>query len=197
MQSVEAPHYLSINHSKDSSKCWLKVSQMGVNKLTSLKKTMARKGGFERRLINHSMQNWMMQKLNNNNVPPTHIMQLSGHQNLQSVNNYSTLSKEQQKNMSLILSDNSVLPNTARTDKTSQTVATAESSFTNSSVIPASSAFSGAVFHGGHLNITINTLNKSPNTSKCSVSTVARSYKRNKWVLDSSDEDSLPAVPFQ
>ena len=33
------------------------------------------------------------------NVISTHIMQLSGHQNLQSVNNYSTLSKEQQKNV--------------------------------------------------------------------------------------------------
>ena len=46
-------------------------------------------------------------------------------------------------------------------------------------------------FHGGHFNITLNTLNKSPNTSKCSVSTVARSYKRIKRVLD------RPAVPFQ
>ena len=111
--------------------------------------------------------------------------------NLQSVINYSTLSNEQPKNMSLILSDNSAPPNTAHTDKTSQTVATAESSFTNSSVIPASGAFSGAVFHGGHFNITLNTLNKSPNTSKYSVSTVARSYKRIKRVLDP------PAVPFQ
>ena len=102
-----------------------------------------------------------------------------------------------QKNMSLILSDNSAPPNTAHTAKTSQIVATAESSFTNSSVIPASGAFSGAVFHGGHFNITINTLNKSPNTSKCSVSTVARSYKRIKRALDSSDEDSPPAIPFQ
>ena len=77
----------------------------------------------------------MMQKLNNTNVPPTNIMQLSGHRNWQSVNNYSTLSKEQQKNM-LILSDNSAPPDTAHTAKTLQTVATAESSFTNSSVIP-------------------------------------------------------------
>ena len=120
----------------------------------------------------------------------------SGHRNLQSVNNYSTLSKEQQKNMSLILSDNSVPPNRAHTANTSQ-MATAESSFTNSSVILASGAFSEAVFHGGHFNITINRQNKSPNTSKCSVSTVARSYKRLKRVLDSSDEDSPPALPFQ
>ena len=99
--------------------------------------------------------------------------------------------------MSLIFSDNSALPNTAHTAKTSQTVATAESSFLNSSVIPASGAFSGAVFHGGHFNITINTLNRSPNTSKCSVSTVARSYKRIMRLLDSSDVDSPLAVPFR
>ena len=139
----------------------------------------------------------MMQKLNNNNVPSTNIMQLSGHRNLQSVNNYSTLSKEQQKSMSLILSDNSAPPKTAHTAKTLQTLAKAESSFTNSSVIPASGAFSAAVFHGGHFNITINTLNKSPNTSKRSVSNVAWSYRCIKRVLDSSDEDSPPAVPFQ
>ena len=66
MQSIEASHYLGINHSKDSSKCWLKVSQMGVNKLTSLKKTMAGKGGFERWLTNHWAceiewcKNWMI-----------------------------------------------------------------------------------------------------------------------------------------
>ena len=99
--------------------------------------------------------------------------------------------------MSLILSDNSDPPNTAHTAKTSETVATAESSFLNSSVIPASGAFTGAVFQGEHFNITINTLNTSPNNSKCSVSTVARSYKRIKRVPDSSDEDSPLAVPFR
>ena len=79
---------------------------MGVNKLTSFMKTMAGKADFERRLTNHSARKQMMQKLDDNNVPPTHITQLTGHRNLQSVKNYSTLSKEQQKNMSLILSDN-------------------------------------------------------------------------------------------
>ena len=83
------------------------------------------------------------------------------------------------------------------TIKTSQTVTTAESSFTNSSVIPSSDAFSGAVFHEWHFNITINTLNKSPNTSKCSVSTVVRNYRSIKRVLGSSHEHSPPAVPFQ
>ena len=106
------------------------------------------------------------------------------------------LCQKSSRKMSLILSDNSAPPNTTHTVKTSQTVATAASSFTNSSVIPASGAFSGAVFHGGQFSITINTLNKSPNISKCSISTVARSYKRIKRVPDSYDEDSPPAVPF-
>ena len=53
--------------------------------------------------------------------------------------------------MSLILSDNLAPPNTAHTAKTSQKVATAESSFPTSSVIPASGAFNEAVFHGGTL----------------------------------------------
>ena len=42
----------------------------------------------------------MIQKLNDNKVPPTHITQLSGQRNMQSVNNYSSVSKEQQKNIS-------------------------------------------------------------------------------------------------
>ena len=93
MQRVESPYYLGINHSKDSSKCWFKASPMGVNKLTSLMKIMAEKAGFERRLTNHRARKRMMLKLNDNNVPPKHIMHLSSHRNLQSVNNYSTLSK--------------------------------------------------------------------------------------------------------
>jgi len=48
----------------------------------------------------------MIQKLNDSNIPPTHVIQLSGHRNVQSVNSYSTVSNEQQKNMSLILSGN-------------------------------------------------------------------------------------------
>ena len=158
---------------------------MGVNKLTSLMKTMAGKAGFERRLTNHSARKQMMQKLDDNNVPPTHIMQLT------EICSALTITALCQK------SSRKICRWFWATIKTSQTVATAESSFTNSSVIPASGAFRGAVFHEGHFNITINTLNKSQNTSKCSVSTVARSYRRIKRVLDSSHEYSPPAVPLQ
>ena len=188
MQTVEAPYYLGINHSKDSSKCWFKGSPMGVNKLTSLMKTMAGKAGCERRLTNHSAQKQMMQK-------PWTITMFLQHTSC------SSLVTEIYRGLKITAlcqkSSRKICRWFWATIKTSQTVATAESSFSNSSVIPASGAFRGAVFHEGHFNITINTLNKSQNTSKCSVSTVARSYRRIKRVLDSSHEYSPPAVPLQ
>ena len=42
----------------------------------------------------------MIQTLVNNDVPPTDIMQLSGHKNVQSITSYSTVSQKQQLNMS-------------------------------------------------------------------------------------------------
>ena len=39
----------------------------------------------------------MIQKLNDNKIPPTHIMQLSGHKNVQSITNHSSLNLNQQQ----------------------------------------------------------------------------------------------------
>ena len=58
-------------------------------------KTMAQKGGLHaENLTNHSARKRMIQKLNDQEVPPTHIMQVSGHKNVQSLNNYSSLSEK-------------------------------------------------------------------------------------------------------
>ena len=51
----------------------------------------------KRRLTNHNVRKTVIQKPNDSNVSPTHIMQLSGHRNMLSVN-YSSVSKEQQVN---------------------------------------------------------------------------------------------------
>ena len=58
-------------------------------------KTMANKAGLDkkRQLTNHSTMKTMIQKLNDSNVLPTHIMQLSGHRNVQTENNYCSVSK--------------------------------------------------------------------------------------------------------
>ena len=62
-------------------------------------KTMAQKAGLEnQRLTNHSARKRLVQTLNDNDIPPTHIMQVSDHKNVQTINNYSHVSVQQQKN---------------------------------------------------------------------------------------------------
>ena len=98
-------------------------------------------------------------------------MQLLGHRNVQSVNNYSSVSKKQQKNMSLIPSSNPAEGNAASDAKENAACATsasttltaeAEASFIKTSMFPLAASFGEAVFHGGHFNTAINTVNKSP-----------------------------------
>ena len=106
MMADNAPFYLGINYTKtDGSKIhWFKSAPMGVNKLNTLMKTMASKANINNeRLTNHSARKHMIQKLNDSEIPPTHIMQLSGHKNVQSITNYSSLNLKQQKNISCIL----------------------------------------------------------------------------------------------
>ena len=98
-------------------------------------------------------------------------MKLSGHRHEKSVNDYISVSKEQQKNMSLILSSKSSICNAAsnannasRTVATTALMAEAGASFIKTSMFPSACPFSGAVFHGGQFNITINAVNKSPDT---------------------------------
>ena len=181
---------------------------MGVNKLNNLMKNMATRAGLDcQRLTNHSVRKRMIQKLNDSDVPPTHFMQLSGHKNIQSINNYSHVSEQQQKTMSRILSGSAsstelaVLDNTSQNSKQPKKVlAQGEtmscSTYHSVSALPASSnptsaatgLFSGAVINGGHFTININTVNKSPTTVS---TTKERSFKRIK-ILESSDEDSPP-----
>lgn len=58
-------------------------------------------------IINYSARKTMIQKLNDNQVPPTHIMQISGHKNIQSINNYSSLNSRQLQTISTIISTES------------------------------------------------------------------------------------------
>ena len=60
---------------------------MGVNKLNSLLKTTAEKAGIDNsHLTDHSARKQMIQTLNKD-IPPSHIMQLSGHKKVKSINN--------------------------------------------------------------------------------------------------------------
>ena len=110
MQTDDSPFYLAVNNIQPSSlsvKPWYKVQPIGVNKLNSLLKDMvneARLGLENKRLTNHSARKHLVQKLNDNEIPPTQIMQITGHRNVNSVNNYSSLSDKQKEKISGILS---------------------------------------------------------------------------------------------
>ena len=60
---------------------------------------------MSKRLTNNSARKYILQKLRENNVEGTDIMQISVHTNVASINNYSTLSEERHKKISNILSN--------------------------------------------------------------------------------------------
>lgn len=83
---------------------WFKKQPIGQNKLNSLMKKMATTlPSDSTRLTNHSARKHLVQNLVNNNVPPTDIIQISGHKNIQSVLNYSHMSNESHKRVSSLM----------------------------------------------------------------------------------------------
>jgi hypothetical protein len=60
---------------------------------------------INKRLTNHSARKYLLQKLREHNVEGTDIMQISGHKNIASINNYSKISEEKHKQISKILSN--------------------------------------------------------------------------------------------
>ena len=80
LKTPDSPFYLAISHTRKAvnTKPWFKSAPIGVNKIKSLMKTMAdlEKAGLDaKNLTNHSGRKRMIQKLNDEGVPPTHIMQ--------------------------------------------------------------------------------------------------------------------------
>jgi len=102
MCSDDSRFYLAINY-KPIAHIWYKRQPMGRNKLESIMQIMAEKAGIPGRKTNHSARKTAIQKLNDCGIPPTQIMQLSGHRNVQSINSYAVNSLPQQELMSDIL----------------------------------------------------------------------------------------------
>ena len=106
----EDPLYLATHTIQGSMKPtdqWFKRQPIGVNKISTIMKRMSINAGLppNKKLTNHSARKHLVQKLSDNNVPPTEIMQITGHKNVHSVNNYSSLSENKHKNISRITSN--------------------------------------------------------------------------------------------
>ena len=118
MMTDESPFYLAVNiggpkPGQERFKC----SPLGVNSLRSILKNMIKDSGLktDTKLVNHSTRKHSVQKLADNDVPPNGIIQTTGHNNVNSLNNNSTLSKKKQQQISAVLSN---------TDSTSKTLST-------------------------------------------------------------------------
>ena len=74
---------------------WFRAQPIGVNKLAGLMKQMSETAGL-RALTNHSARKHLLQKLNDAGVLPMHIMQVTGHKNVSSMNSYSSITINQQ-----------------------------------------------------------------------------------------------------
>ena len=158
MKVSEAHHIDYIKSPSMSNKRWFKSGAMGANKLNSWMKTMAEKAGH-RRLTNHSTRT-SDAKIERPHNPSNVYYAIIWLRNVQSVTNYSTISNEQQKNMFLILSENKASTGNVQAASFQSAVVKCESSFMkSSSSVFVPGAFSEAVFHRGHFNITINNLN--------------------------------------
>ena len=197
MSTDEAPFYLAVNHCKkvSSDKTWFKKSALGVNTLNSLMKRMAEKAGLGPNISNHSGRKKMMQTLTNNDVPPTDIVQLSGHKNLQSITNYSLATCKES-------STSSISEHKPNRGQISEGVPYFLGNLAWGGQIlegpnflghrevehqqqqQAMALFSGTVIQGGHISISINSLNQSPVAVTENVS--PQKYKRIRLI----DSDS-------
>ena len=84
---------------------WYTRQPLGKNTIGSIAKVMAQKAGLAAtNKTNHSGRKTAVQTLLHAGIPPTDVMQLTGHKNVQSLNSYSHLSLDQQRSVSNILS---------------------------------------------------------------------------------------------
>ena len=106
----DSSFYLSVNyfktetHASVEGKNWFKAQPMGVNKLKNIMKDTTQVAGISGE-TNYSGRKTLVQKLyEHSGVPSNQIIQITGHKNLQSVNNYSSLREKQMASISRILS---------------------------------------------------------------------------------------------
>ena len=197
MNNKESPFYcsnLAINHTRNpaSEKPWFKSAPMGVNKLNALLKTMAQKAELDTsNLSNHSARKRMIQKLSEQNVPPTHIMQVSGHKNVQSINNYTvpirSTTARYIKYSCCFGRTSSAIDRATFNRMTVDVQQETEEMSTHQPI----AMFHGAQISGGTFNITVNTLNQSPTmpaNSRRSTSSEPDEKRPRHYFIESDSE---------
>ena len=121
----------------------------------------------------------MIQKLNDHEVPPTHIIQICGHKTVQSLNKYNSLSDKQQWDISNIMSASTSASGSLAIQETEEV---SLSTGNQQSPQQALSLFQGANIQVGTFNISINSVSQqSPNLS-------LHSAKRRHYMIESDSD---------
>ncbi|KAJ8300406.1 hypothetical protein KUTeg_021925, partial [Tegillarca granosa] len=102
MNVPDARFYLQINRNrKDNDPVWYKCQPLGKNYIGGMVKTMAEKAQItDKRLTNHSGRKTTVTRLLDQGFQAAEVMSLTGHKNVQSINNYNTVSEAKQRKMS-------------------------------------------------------------------------------------------------
>lgn len=102
MSTEDSPFFLSVNCNVNAKSAY-KAVPMGANHLSKIVSKMCKSAGISGKKTNHSLRHTLITDLLHAGVPPTAVMQVSGHKNVQSINTYGTLSLNQQRHISGII----------------------------------------------------------------------------------------------
>ena len=93
---------------------WYAKAPMGKNLFGKIVTTMVSKAGLKGKLVNDSIGKKTVQDLHSAGIAPSMICQVTGHKNVNSINNYAVADRNAQKRMSNILMDNETRLNCLR-----------------------------------------------------------------------------------
>ena len=148
--------------------------------------------GKDKRITNHSARKTLVQKLQDHDISPTQIVQITGHKNLNSVNNYSSLREQQQQDISSILSS---VPNACNERERMSLLSTVQKTISfnlkQDTTNPSWSLTQGNSITGGTFNIHISNASSTGPSTMISTSPKAKKLRRQLPLeCDSSQDDS-------
>ncbi|XP_022808714.1 uncharacterized protein KIAA1958-like [Stylophora pistillata] len=157
MIKPDSPLYLAVIKSP-KTEVWYKRQPLGIHSLGQFMRMMADSVNLTGKHTNHSARRTMITALRHKNANPLDISQLVGHKNLKSIDSYSTVSVEQQKEISLKISSHCGARPALNQLSLNSHLQSSMATGTNASTACGNQLFYGAVFN----NCTIFIGGKSP-----------------------------------
>ncbi len=137
----------------------------------------------DKKLVTHSTRKHLVQKLVDNNIPPNEMVQITGHNNINSLNNYSTISDKRQQHISAILSSGNGEPCGSAMISPSQKIKVDEIT-ASSTVQPSTSAAALPFFY----QCQVGTVNVFTNSDRKCGELEQKQVKKRRIIISDSDE---------